>query len=176
MLRGTRVQLRPIREADLDDLFLSLSRLETRGDYFPLGVPSETSIRSQFGQNGFWADDEGMLLITDSADSVVGEIEFFPISNYLQGYEISYQLFGDHHAGKGYTTEAVNLLVGYLFGRKRVNRMQLNIHPDNAPSRRVAEKCGFVLEGVMRGCWFHQGRFHDLEVWSLLRDEHEAKG
>ncbi len=42
----------------------------------------------------------------------------------LQGFEISYRLFGEEHAGRGYTSEAVNLLVGYLFGCKRVNRMQ----------------------------------------------------
>jgi RimJ/RimL family protein N-acetyltransferase len=112
-----------------------------------------------------------MLLMVDDAGEIVGEIEYFPIINYLQGYEISYQLFGAQHAGKGYTTEAVNLLVQYLFGRKRVNRMQLNIHPDNAASKKVAEKCGFSIEGIMRGCWFHQGEFHDLEIWSLLRDE-----
>ena len=174
MLRGSKVHLRPIREADLPDLYTALSDLETRGDYFPLGVPSETRLRSQFGQNGFWSDDEGMLLITDLSGAMVGEIEFFPITTYLHGYEISYQLFGSGHAGRGDTTEAVNLLVGYLFGRRQVNRMQLNIHPDNAASRRIAEKCGFMLEGRMRGCWFHQGRFHDLEVWSLLREEHEA--
>jgi len=62
-------------------------------------------------------------------------------------------------------------LVDYLFGRKRTNRMQLNIHPDNTASKRVAEKCGFRFEGLMRGCWFHQGKYHDLEIWSLLRDE-----
>ena len=59
----------------------------------------------------------------------------------------------------------------YLFGRKRVNRMQLNIHPGNVASKRVAQKCGFTFEGVMRGCWFHQGEYHDLEVWSLLRND-----
>jgi ribosomal-protein-alanine N-acetyltransferase len=78
---------------------------------------------------------------------------------------------GEQHAGRGYTSDAVRLLVRYVFGRKRVNRMQLNIHPGNVASKRVAEKCGFTFEGKMRGCWFHQGEYHDLEVWSILRDE-----
>jgi inner membrane transporter RhtA len=38
-------------------------------------------------------------------------------------------------------------------------------------SRRVADKSGYMLEGVMRGCWFHRGKYHDLEIWSVLRDE-----
>ena len=174
MLRGDGIELRLVREDDLNTLYELLSNLETRGSYFPLGVTSEPTLRAGYNKNGFWDKEEGMLLMVDRDGLIAGEIEYFPIIHYLQGYEISYQLFGDQHAGKGYTTEAVNLLVAYLFGRKRVNRMQLNIHPDNAASKRVAEKCGFTFEGVMRGCWFHQGRYHDLEVWSLLRDEARA--
>jgi RimJ/RimL family protein N-acetyltransferase len=160
-----------VREADLPALHAFETDLDTRGSYFPLAVRSEPALRSVFAKNGLWDRDEGMLLITTPDDEIVGEIEFFPITHYLVGYEISYQLFGDHHAGHGYTSEAVTLLVDYLFGLKRVNRLQLNIHPDNAASRRVAEKCGFTFEGLMRGAWFHKGAYRDLEIWSLLRDE-----
>jgi RimJ/RimL family protein N-acetyltransferase len=171
VLRGDRIELRLVREGDLDTLYQLLTNLDTRGSYFPLGVMSEPTLRDEFSKNGFWDRDEGMLLMVDDEGQIVGEIEYFPITHYLQGYEISYQLFGEQHAGKGYTTEAVNLLVGYLFGRKRVNRMQLNIHPENSASKKVAEKCGFTFEGTMRGCWFHQGDYQDLEVWSMLRAE-----
>jgi RimJ/RimL family protein N-acetyltransferase len=165
------VELRLIREDDLGTLYELMTDLDARGAYFPLGVTSEPALRAEFNKSGFWDKEEGMLLMSTTDGEIVGEIEYFPITRYLQGYELSYQLFGDRYAGRGYTTEAVKLLVGYLFGRKRVNRMQLNIHPGNAASRRVAEKCGFTFEGLMRGCWFHQGRYHDLEIWSLLRDE-----
>ena len=171
VLRGNLIELRLARESELGVLFELMSNLDTRGPYFPSGVMSGPALRAAFAKNGFWDHDEGMLLMTTDDGDIVGEIEYFPITHYLQGFEISYQLFGSQHAGRGYTTEAVNLLVGYLFGAKRVNRMQLNIHPGNAASKRVAEKSGFTFEGLMRGCWFHQGQYHDLEIWSLLRDE-----
>ena len=171
VLNGDTVSLRLVRDADLASLYELTTNLSARGPYFPLGVTSEPSLRAAFQKNGFWDSDEGMLLMVTGDDEIVGEIEFFPITHYLQGYELSYQLFGTQHAGKGYTTEAVRLLVDYLFGRKRVNRMQLNIHPGNEASKRVAVKNGFSLEGVMRQCWFHGGSFHDLEVWSMVRDE-----
>ena len=170
MLNGDLIQLRLVREQDLGELYELMTDLESRGAHFPLGVQSETALRAAFAKNGFWDKEEGMLLMV-AGDEIVGEIEYFPITHYLVGYELSYQLFGSRHAGKGYTSEAVNLLTRYLFGRKRVNRMQLNIHPDNAASRRVAAKCGFTFEGVMRGAWFHGGEFQDLEIWSLLRGE-----
>jgi [ribosomal protein S5]-alanine N-acetyltransferase len=50
-------------------------------------------------------------------------------------------------------------------------RGDVNIHPGNVASKRVAQNCGFTFEGMMRGCWFHRGEYHDLEVWSILRDE-----
>ena len=171
VLRGKVIELRLVRESDLGELFELMADLDTRGPYFPSGVMSEPAVRARFAKDGFWDRDEGMLIMANADGDIVGEIEYFPITHYLQGFEISYQLFGDQHAGRGYTTEAVDLLVGYLFGGKRVNRMQLNIHPDNAASKRVAEKCGFTFEGMMRGCWFHRGQYHDLEIWSLLRDE-----
>jgi len=134
-------------------------------------LASESKLKQEFGSTGLWQAEEGMLLMIDADGDIVGEIEFFPVSSYLVGYELSYQLFDEAHAGKGYTTEAVRLMVDHLFGRKRVNRMQLNIHPENAASKRVAEKCGFTFESIMRGCWFHRGRYHDLEIWSMLRSE-----
>src|SRR5687767_3039297 len=149
VLKGERITLRPVREQDLGPLYELMTDLESRGSFFPLGVTSEPALRASFAKNGFWDKEEGMLLMV-AGDEIVGEIEYFPITHYLVGYELSYQLFGDHHAGHGYTSEAVRLLVDYLFGLKRVNRLQLNIHPDNQASRRVAQKCGFTFEGVMR--------------------------
>lgn len=171
MIIGERVRLRLVRESDLGALCVHLANLSSRGDFFPTGLMSETRLNTSFADNGFWDDEEGMLLIVTPDDEIVGEIEFFPITHYLQGYELSYQLFDGRHAGNGYTTEAVGLLTDYLFNRKRVNRIQLNIHPGNSASKRVAEKSGYSFESVMRQCWFHRGVFHDLEVWSMVRSE-----
>lgn len=172
MLRGKSVRLRPIQERDLEALYSKINNLDYRGAFFPINLHSETKFRRQFQEDGFWnPPDEGMLLMVDAEDNIAGEIEFFPITNYLVGYELSYLIFGEEHTGKGYATEAVQLLTEYLFARLRTNRLQLNIHPDNKASRRVATKAGYTLEGVMRGCWFHRGEFRDLEIWSILRDE-----
>ena len=171
MLRGDHIRLRPVQERDLEVLYSRMNNLEYRGAFFPLGLHAEPKFRREFDEHGYWGKDEGMLLVVDPDDEIVGEIEFFPITNYLVGYELSYLIFGEEHAGKGYATEAVQLLTEYLFARLRTNRLQLNIHPDNEASRRIATKAGYTLEGLMRGCWFHGGTYHDLEIWSILREE-----
>ena len=171
MLNGERVVLAPLREADLSAFYEAHVDIRTRGAYFPLGVVSESTWRTRFAQNGLWERDEGTLLIRDLEGRIVGHIEFFPPVGYWDAYELSYQLYDAAAAGHGYTTEAVQLLVDYLFGAKKRHRIQLVIVPGNAASRRIAEKCGFTYEGVVRGAFFNDGRNHDVALFGLLRDD-----
>lgn len=52
--------------------------------------------------------------------------------------------------GHGYVTEAVNALVEYAFQHMKAVRVELFTDEENAASRRVAELCGFELEGILR--------------------------
>jgi RimJ/RimL family protein N-acetyltransferase len=170
-LTGRQVSLRTVREADLPALYAAHADLGNRGRFFPLGMPSEPAFRREFDEHGFWQRDEGMLLIVDQGGAVRGHIEFFMPISYWDAFELSYLLYDASVAGRGYVSEAVQLLVDYLFGAKKRHRIQLVIVPENAASRRIAEKCGFVLEGTARGAFFNDGRNQDVLVYSLLRDD-----
>ena len=171
MLRGDRITLRPILEADLDAAYAAHLNLASRGAYFPLGVMSEPAFRRAFAEHGYWQQEEGTLLIFTAEGELAGHMEFYKPVSYWDAFELSYQLYDERFAGRGYTSEAVQLLVDYLFGAKKQQRIQLVIVPGNAASRRVAEKCGFTLEGTARGAFFNAGRSQDVLVYSLLRDD-----
>jgi ribosomal-protein-alanine N-acetyltransferase len=145
--------------------------ISDRGPYFPLGVMSEPAFRGRFAEHGFWQREEGTLLILTPDDEMAGHIEFFKPVSYWDAFELSYQLYGERFAGRGYATEAVQLLVDFLFANKKQHRIHLVIVPENAASRRVAEKCGFVLEGTARGALFNDGRNQDVLLYSLLRTD-----
>lgn len=168
MLKGSIISLRPVRGGDMDALYEHHLNIDNRGEFFPRGVQGEATFRRQFEENGFWAPEEGMLVIVSPGDRVLGHIEFYKTVNYLDEFELSYQLYASEERGKGATTEAVGLLVRYLFETRQVNRIRLIIHPENAASRRVAEKCGFRHEGTARGAWYNRGRHHDVEVYAIL--------
>ena len=172
MLHGRLIELRLVREADLDAMYAAHLRIADRGAYFPLGVLSEPAFRREFAEHGFWKPDEGTLLIVGSeTGEMVGHIEFFRAVSYWDAFELSYQLYGDSHAGRGYATEGVQLVVDYLFAVKQRYRVQLVIAPANAASARIAEKCGFVLEGTVRGAFFNDGQNSDVLLYSLLRTD-----
>ena len=171
MLAGQIVTLRQVREADLDALYDAHTNIRNRGAYFPLGVQSQTTFRGQFAEHGFWQKTEGMLVIESSDGAITGHIEFFRPVSYWDAFELSYQLYADEYAGRGFVTEAVQLLIDYLFAAKKEYRIHLVIVPENNASRRIAEKCGFVLEGTARGALFNDGRNQDVLLYSLLRTD-----
>lgn len=171
MLHGERITLRPAREIDLDALYAAHTDIRNRGAFFPLGVSSESRFRHEFAEHGFWQKEEGLLLIMTPDDEMAGHIEFFKPVTYWDAFELSYQLYDERFAGRGYVTEAVQLLADYLFATKKQHRIHLVIVPENAASRRIAEKCGFQLEGTARGAFFNDGRNQDVVLYSLLRDD-----
>ena len=171
MLRGTFITLRPVRETDLDRLYRFHLDIDNRGDYFPQGVLSQPAFRKEFQETGFWSKEDGMLVMVSPNDDILGHIEFFKTVTYLDEFELSYVVYAADQRGKGVATEAVNILVRYLFETKRVNRIRLVIHPENLASRRLAEKCGFRHEGTARGAWYNKGKHQDVEIYAILHDD-----
>lgn len=53
-------------------------------------------------------------------------------------------------------------------GTRTAERLVLHLTVDNPASQRVAEQCGYRLEGVLRSEHQEQGRRADTQVWSLL--------
>lgn len=172
MLKGEKTTLRPVRESDLERLYDFHQDISNRGAYFPAGVIPEPIFQKKFRESGFWGDDNGMLLIIAGDNEIIGHIEFFQTVSYLDELELSYHIYTHKHRGQGIATEGVKLMTGYLFNTKQNNRIRLIIHPENVASKRVAGKCGYKLEGVARGAWFHRGKSRDVEVYALLRNEY----
>jgi ribosomal-protein-alanine N-acetyltransferase len=63
------------------------------------------------------------------------------------------------------------MLTRYLFTIRNINRIRLCIDVDNAGSLKVAQKSGYRHEGTMRGCMYHRGRHHDMELYAITRSE-----
>jgi RimJ/RimL family protein N-acetyltransferase len=70
--------------------------------------------------------------------------------------------------GRGVATEIVRALTRWAFEELGALRAYLLIDDTNTASLRVAERAGYVHEGVMRSVHLKQGRRIDQAVWSRL--------
>jgi len=171
MLEGKNIILRPMKQEDIDEYILRTGDPKENGAHFPLIVRSKPVIQKEFNETGYWEHNKGRLMIIDKEENLVGFVSFFPGAWYMQGFEIGYQIFKREDRGKGYTSEALKLFSAYLFEEKQIQRLQLCINPDNIGSIKVGENCGFKIEGTLRNIAYTRGKYHDLVIMSLLRDE-----
>ena len=78
----------------------------------------------------------------------------------LRGGHIGYWI-DQEFANRGYTTRAVEILTRFGFDQLGLHRIEINIRPENAPSCKVAEKAGYLLEGT-RARYLHiDGQWRD---------------
>lgn len=96
------------------------------------------------------------------------------------GYAAHYLVAGETEVGylivpnerrKGYVTEAIKLIVDYLFLSKEIVRVQARADPENTASWKALENAGFKREGIMRKTFFCRGKWRDDCIYSILREE-----
>lgn len=70
--------------------------------------------------------------------------------------------------GRGVATEALRELTSWAFDELGMIRLELLISVENFASKKVAERCGYVREGVLRSLHVKQDLHEDTEIWSRL--------
>ena len=72
---------------------------------------------------------------------------------------------------KGYGTEAMQILLAFVFNQININKVRLNVYSFNERAIKSYEKCGFKKEGILRQEIFRDGKYHDTIVMGILREE-----
>jgi RimJ/RimL family protein N-acetyltransferase len=119
---------------------------------------------------GVWSADPGhQFAITEQGD-VVGSIGM-RVNEVNGNGHIGYWCAREAR-GRGVTTRALRLVCRFGFDDLQLGRLELITDPDNHASQRVAEKVGFIREGVLRSHLVHpDGRRRDSVMFSLLPGE-----
>ncbi len=103
-------------------------------------------------------------------DSLCGSVRLRDIHHADRKAAIGYFL-GSEFTGKGIVTKALQAVLGWCFGPLELNRVELRCATGNAPSIGVAERLGFVREGMLRQEECLHGVFVDQYVYGLLKAE-----
>ncbi len=171
MIEGKTINLRTFRDSDIEPYQKMNNDLSNRGDYYPLDLEPDVGFRNWYNDNGLWDDDFGRLLICEKDDTILGYINYFKTVGYFEALEIGYILLDKSKRGKGITTEAVNLFTDYLFKAKKITRLEIRCNPKNLGSKRVAEKAGYLFEGINRGFARIAGELLDIELYAMTIED-----
>lgn len=148
----------------MPDYVLAISTAE-EAEVFVRQLAADWSARNRFCL-GAW---------DKQSNEFVGEI-------YIQGMDwdvptIELGFYADvHHQGKGYVTESVHAAVEFIFEHMQAHKICVVCDDENSKSHAVAERCGFVQEGVLREQKRRSGGgYISSRFYGLLRSEYEKQ-
>jgi len=178
-LRDDDILLRPLTVSDAAGLFRLIDADRAR-----LGrwLPWVEETRSERDSVRFIADatDErrrrrSLVLGILVGGSLHGTVGLHYVEWFDRSAEVGYWIASGAE-GRGYVTRAVRLLLAFAFGPAGLHRVVLRCAVGNDRSRAVAERLGFVREGVLREAHRVGGRFLDQHLYALLRHEFGLPG
>jgi len=174
VLETERLVLRNLQHDDKEQVFAIRSNATTM-QYIPrpLAKTMDDAVAVINMITGFTASNERInWAITQRGDDkllgIIGYVNFKPESHRA---EVGYVLHHDYQR-RGITREALNAAINYGFTTIQLHSIEAIVNTQNEASVKLLEKTGFVREAHFRDYIFHNGRYHDEYVYSLLNPAH----
>jgi len=164
MLEGKNVNLNIVEREDLYILKEWINNLNIEGEYEPILHVSIKDLEKKYDKQ-----TEGQWYFIEKKDGTkIGYI--FHMLSKSKVPVIGYAIIPSER-GNGFCSEAVQIIVDYLYLSKQIIRIQAEIDPENIASQKVLEKVGFKMEGILRKSFFSRGNWRDSAMYSILREE-----
>lgn len=102
--------------------------------------------------------------------TVIGSCGFLNMLTKHYRAEVGYEL-SKAYWGQGIASEALESVVHYGFQHLQLERIQALIEPANISSQKLVERQGFIKEGLLRHYEYTCGKFDDLLMYSILKND-----
>lgn len=170
---GEKVVLRAIEKKDNDGLLKLINDPQVEkmlgGNSFPV---------SEYLQNK-WYENQGIsqnvlrcvISNKEHTDEFIGTVILSDIDYRNGTAQIHIKILPGEYRGCGYGSDSIKTLVKYAFEEMRLNCIFADILEYNTPSNGLFLKCGFKLDGVLRGRVYKGGKFVNVNSYSILRNE-----
>jgi [ribosomal protein S5]-alanine N-acetyltransferase len=173
IIETNRLILRKVTKEDAGDMFKYLSDKEVVA---PMGLAPFQTEKEVWDEINWYKTiyDEGTgirwgITLKDS-DKVIGSCGFLNMVPKHHRAEIGYELNQDYW-GQGIASEALEAVIKYGFHDFQLERIEALIEPCNLRSQRLVEKQGFIREGLLRHYEFTCGKFDNLYMYSIIKED-----
>lgn len=106
----------------------------------------------------------------------IGNIKIGPVNQYHRFAPISLFIGDKESWGKGFATEAIDLVVRFSFEELKLKKLEAGCYKENIGSRRAFEKCGFSVEGILKNRREVEGKRSSDILLGLAIEDWEQEG
>lgn len=170
-IKSERLLLRELRLTDAKDMFEYTSIPEV--SKFLLWNPhksikeDEDYIRNCLQEENETSFFLGVELVSEK--KLIGCIHVFHITRKHMRAEFS-TILSPHYQSKGYATEAIRAIIGYLF-REGFVRVQSMCDCENERSEEMLKRCGMTCEGILKNfAILKDGKAHPMKMYAICND------
>jgi RimJ/RimL family protein N-acetyltransferase len=160
LVTGTRLYLREIRLSDVNERYYRwmndpeiIQYLESR--FQPHSMESLADFVRRLDSK---SDEPFFAVCTIDGDEHVGNIKLGPINWHHRRAEVGLIIGEKKYWGKGFATEAIDLVTQYAFENLGLNKLRAGCYEVNEGSARAFEKCGWQREGLLKHDVLIKGR------------------
>lgn len=175
MLTGEKVRLREYRKEEVQQVHNYINDPEVKSLLHP-GIPYPYTLEDEikwFEYNSAANDIYNFAIETLEGSKYIGGCGVNKI-DWKNSVAVVGIFIGDkRYWGKGYGTDAMKVLVSFIFDQMNIHKIKLSVFSFNQRAIRSYEKCGFKTEGILRKEIFKDGKYHDDIVMGILREEYE---
>lgn len=169
-LETPRLALREFSEGDVSELVPLIGAREVAATTLRIPHPYEEKHAREFLASQAKEKELRLGIRLRGGGRLVGGIGLHPEMEQHRA-ELGYWI-GVPFWGNGYATEAAREVVRYGFEELKLNRIFATHFVGNDASARVLQKIGMRYEGCMRQAVFRWGKFIDLKLYAILREEY----
>lgn len=109
--------------------------------------------------------------IVAEENEILGLISLTSVDYMNQSAELHIMIGNNENQGKGIGTFAVNEMLKHAFNNLNLHRIELTVLEENERAIHLYEKVGFVKEGVKRRARYKKGKFVNVILYSILKEE-----
>lgn len=173
VINGDKVSLRPITDADTDDIVRWRNDPEVR-QFFIFREPFTPEMHRAWLKNRVAAGQVIQYIIIDRASGKsVGSVYFRDVDPVSEAAEYGIFIGEADARGRGVGTETARLFTAFGLDVLRLHRISLKVLGGNEIARRSYEKAGFVFEGRFRDFVKLDGVFTDVVFMAKFAGEGE---
>lgn len=172
MFKGKKIVLREYRKDDLDNLLKIMNEEEYKKNVvtrIPYPI-TYSDVEEDFKKISGHKDYYDFAIESIHERIYIGECGIKSVDWKNRRTEI-YIFLGKDHIGKGYGTDAMNVLLNFIFNEMNLNKVKLTVLSINTRAIKCYKKCGFKIEGTLRNELYKEGSYRDLVIMGLLKDE-----
>jgi RimJ/RimL family protein N-acetyltransferase len=173
MLKGKRVQLRPVKRADISYFvkwFNDPEVIQYLGTYLPM---TEMALEKWIEETA--TDRTRVNFVVESIEGEtpkpIGRTGLEVINPKDLSATFAIAIGDKDYWGKGYGTEAGRLIVNYGFEQLNLHRVNSFVIAFNDRSLKMHQSLGFTEDGRMRQAVYRNGKYYDHVVTGILREE-----